>query len=751
MKKIFSIFSKHSLVIKSLTCLLFLSGSAFVMILTAFNSNPQNQEGLGLWQIPVQLEKQFFDWRYRNHLKKKKRTVSPHAILAAIDEKSLMKIGRFPWSRRVWVDIIHKLGSFGAKIIAFDVIFSEEEISCNDNPDQAFAQALSSFPAGTENIIISYAKTHLPSLATPEFPPTLYHTLLESRQKDDQTHPPSFVKRSTFPISQFTEREVGLGFIDMQDDQDGVFRHYSALANIISPEEKNETGLSQLFPSLGLLSYIRYADDPVSVQIEKNAQSTLIKTQKGELELDDHAATRLRYRGIKNSFTQISLSNIIESPLTDPQMTKLISNKAVFIASTAFAAHDFRNSPVQSKMPGVLFHMNFLDMLSEGRFFKAREKSLSLSLALLALSSLFLLIVQRFKIAPVNFLTAFVLMGASFALDALYFLPAGLEIKLLSCLFSIFILYLSNAAIHFYQVSKEKKAIRGTFSHYLSPSIVNEMLSHPSKLKMGGEKKDITVFFSDVRDFTSISEKLQPHQIAYCLNQYMNEMTSILFSHKGTLDKYIGDAIVAYWGAPIVFRNHPTLAVKAALEMIEILPKINKNFESQGYPLFQVGIGINTGECSVGNMGSDQVFSYTALGDHMNLGARLEGLCKFYGAQIIISESTFNRLETSLKQKILFRHLDLVRVKGRTQSVHIYEILASYHLLHRRPEDINIYRKAWHCLQQKQFSTAIELSKNFLLRYPHDKACQHLLAKSQVYIQNPPGSDWDGATIMDSK
>ena len=751
MKKLLKVFFRRSLYMRILISLLLLMGSALMMILTTFNSHPIDQERLGIWQIPIQLENQFFDWRYKNYLEKKEKTISPHTILAAIDERSIMEIGRFPWSRKTWVDVVEKLGSFGAKVIAFDIIFSEEEVSCHDHPDRAFAQALSTFPPGPDNIIIGYAKTPHSSLAISKFPDILYHTLLESHQQSDQTYPPSFIKSSTFPISTLTERNIGLGFIDMQDDRDGVFRHYSVIANIISPEDMKEVGLSQFFPSFGLLSYMRYTNDSISAHVSQNSKNAWIKTKRGTLELDAYASTHLRYRGSEDYFSQVSILDIIQSPSSDPKMTELISGKVVFIASTAFAAHDFRNSPIQPKMPGVFFHMNLLDMLSEGRFFQPREKSLLISMIMLTISSILLFILQRWKITLLNFITTCALISGNYLLDTLYLLPMGMEIKLLSCLISLSLFYLWNAAINFYQVNKEKKEIRGTFSHYLSPSIVDEMLAHPEKLKMGGEKKDITVFFSDVRDFTSISEKLQPYQLTYCLNQYMNEMTSILFDYKGTLDKYIGDAIVAYWGAPIVLKNHPNLAVQASIKMIETLPEINEKFKSQGYPLFQVGIGINTGECSVGNMGSNQVFSYTAIGDNMNLGARLEGLCKFYGAQIIISEATLNRLNPNLKQKIIFRHLDLVKVKGKEQSVHIYEILASYHPLYQHPKDVSLYHQAWDCLQKQKFSETIQLCQAFLSQHPKDQACNHLLTQGKIYLKNPPKENWDGARIMDSK
>ena len=187
--------------------------------------------------------------------------------------------------------------------------------------------------------------------------------------------------------------------------------------------------------------------------------------------------------------------------------------------------------------------------------------------------------------------------------------------------------YSWNTFLNFYLTNGEKSAIRGTFSSFVSPAVVDQMLDNPDMVKVGGERKNITVFFSDVRDFTSISEKLTPEELAHALNIYMGAMTDIIFQNQGTLDKYIGDAIVAFWALPLTLKIMLTTPVRRARKMIEKLPEVNERFKEEGLPLFKHGIGLNTGDCSVGNMGSDNIFQYTALGDNMNLGARLECPC----------------------------------------------------------------------------------------------------------------------------
>lgn len=277
------------------------------------------------------------------------------------------------------------------------------------------------------------------------------------------------------------------------------------------------------------------------------------------------------------------------------------------------------------------------------------------------------------------------------------------------------------------------------------------MLAHPDQVKIGGEKKNITVFFSDVRDFTTISEKLTPEQLSHCLNRYMGVMTKILFDNYGTLDKYIGDAIVGFWGAPVEVKDHAYYAIKASLAMIEALPAINEEFERDGYPLFKFGIGLNTGDCSVGNMGSDLIFNYTALGDHMNLGARLEGLCKFYGVQLNISEFTLAALSDEQRQQFKIRMLDKVRVKGKEKAVTIYEVLHNFHPFYTDIESFEIYHTAFELYLNKQFDKAREIFNSLHEKYTEDKSCKRMLEYCQNYLENPPNVDWDGVITFTTK
>ncbi len=724
--------------------------SALIIVLSFVAPNP-GENDTSLDKLPYSYESWFFDYRYTKFLRQNKLPKSPHAMLAQIDDDSIKKLGRFPWSRKVWIDLIHKLQKLGAKVIAFDVIFPEPERSCNLDMDGLFANTIGAFEQGAENIIVSYMRTQIRNYSSPELPDIMYNFLIDTTQEKGVVSRPWFIDFRTFPIEKILSTEPGLAYIDMTNDPDGVFRNYAMYANILAPTDTDGHASNdiQLMPSLGLLAYERYTKDKIKVHMRNEFGS--LTTTKGELEVNKYGGLKLNFRGDKEAFHNIPIYKILESDNDDPEMLEAIKGKVVFIGSTAQAAHDFRNTALDPYLPGVYLHMTAVDMLAEGRYFKPFEESAKYTWILLILGALVILMVQQFDNAIFDIFGSGGAIAAVVLLDYYYFLPNGYEIKLFSILLCYLMLYAWDTALSFYMANKEKRHIRGAFSRYVAPSIVDEMLDSPDKLKTGGERKDITVFFSDVRDFTSISEKLTPSELSTCMNHYMNKMTNILFETKGTLDKYIGDAIVGYWGAPVEIEGHAYLGVGAAVKMIEALPEVNEDFKEMGFPEFKVGIGLNTGVCSVGNMGSDLIFSYTALGDHMNLGARLEGLCKPYGAQILISEFTLERLSDEQKSEFVIRALDKVRVKGKEKPVKIFEVLHANHHMISDSYSLEMFNEAYEAYLAKNFDKSIDILKPILEKYPHDVPSNRIKDACTGYLNDPPPADWDGVTTFKTK
>ncbi len=324
----------------------------------------------------------------------------------------------------------------------------------------------------------------------------------------------------------------------------------------------------------------------------------------------------------------------------------------------------------------------------------------------------------------------------------------GLWMNITYPVFNLVLVYLGITGYRYMTEEKEKKKIRGTFQLYLTGSVIEEMLKHPEKLKLGGEKKDLTVLFSDIRRFTSISEGMTPEALVKLLNEYLSHMTDVVFKYDGLLDKYIGDAIMAIWGAPLDQPDHVQRACHAGLGMMEELRKLCRKWGTEGLPLLNIGVGINTGPMVVGNMGSHRRFNYTVIGDSVNTGSRLEGLNKIYGTNIIISEMVYERVQNDF----LVRELDLVRVKGKDRPVKIYELLGGTRKV--SPEHSFLAKEFESALEEyrnRNWSRAQVACKDILARVPQDGPAKLYLERCSMLSGNPPPEDWDGVYTFTTK
>jgi adenylate cyclase len=685
-------------------------------------------------------EDRFYDLRMKITLEED--AMDDRIVLASIDDNSLTKMGRWPWSRTIWKDVIGKMQHYGAKVIAFDVFFSEPEKACNaESPDIVMARALTEFQSVPGNkVIIPYSLSDHESDGYAEVPDMLYNFIMDTKQAQGINLIQKWVGNNVFPIEKILDTEVALGHIGVEEDADGIFRHYPVVANVDT----------LYLSSLALMAYELYTEDSPVLEMPTIGEHKL-KMKSGNLSLNYKGEAKVRWIGGRTSFPEVSIYELLQAKDDDKEMHKKLNGKIVMVGSTAFGAFDLRHTPVDPMLPGVYFHMNMIHMLLEGLFYVPELDSTLYSWIILLSGTLIIIIVMMFGNAILDLLMVNAIAIGFFLLDTYVLLPKGYEIKLFFAIFSPVACYSWSTFLHFYLASKEKKYIKGTFSRFVAPAIVDQMLANPDKVKIGGEKKEITVFFSDVRDFTSISEKLTPEELSTCLNQYMGVMTDILFENYGTLDKYIGDAIVAYWGAPLDVENHAYHAVKSALLMIDKLPVVNERFKEQGFPLFEHGIGLNTGVCSVGNMGSDKIFSYTALGDNMNLGARAEALCKYYGVQLNITEYTKNAISPEHQKEFKFRILDKVRVKGKEIPVTLWEVLDKAHCLYDDPQGLEDYMEAFQAYQNQEFQRAVDLLRPLVEKYSNDKSCKRVLEFSEGFIEVPPPTNWDGVFTHTSK
>lgn len=347
----------------------------------------------------------------------------------------------------------------------------------------------------------------------------------------------------------------------------------------------------------------------------------------------------------------------------------------------------------------------------------------------------------------------------TYSINLLLFKNYFLDLSLIYPFLALLLCYVLSEVYRNLIIEKKSRFLKKAFSSYVSPELVNIIIKNPDTLKLGGEKRTITVLFSDIRGFTTLSEQLLPEQLVMFLNNYLDPMTKIVLKHRGMLDKYIGDAIMAVYNAPVEIPEHAKEAVLTAIEMIKELKSLNEKFVKSGFPEIDIGIGINTGEAVIGNMGTKTRFDYTAIGDTVNLASRLEGLNKIYGTRIIISENTFNALKetnnltgesTALraiqppsmiqgsKFKVQIRELDLIRVKGRKEPVKIYEVIENNDF----EPAVKEFEKALDLYRNCKFKEAMEIFSKIKEKF-NDKASSVYEERCRFYIQNPPPSDWD--------
>jgi len=313
---------------------------------------------------------------------------------------------------------------------------------------------------------------------------------------------------------------------------------------------------------------------------------------------------------------------------------------------------------------------------------------------------------------------------------------------------NLILTYLGITGYRYWTEEREKKKIRGAFQYYLTASVVEQMLKNPDKLRLGGEKKDLTVLFSDIRGFTTISEHMPPETLVKFLNEYLTKMTDIVFKYDGLLDKYIGDAIMAIWGAPLDQPDHAHRACYTALEMVDALGVLQKKWTAEGMPLLNIGIGINAGPMVVGNMGSSRRFDYTVMGHSVNLGSRLEGLNKVYKTNIIVSEMTYERV----KEEILGRELDSVRVVGMDQPVRIYELIVRRSQASAEQKvRVDEFQAALAHYKDRQWPGALRAFQAILEKQPQDGAAKLYVERCKTLEKNPPPMDWSGVYNLTTK
>jgi adenylate cyclase len=537
-------------------------------------------------------------------------------------------------------------------------------------------------------------------------------------------------------------------FIDLLNASrsNGSVAYLSENDAIVRRAEPFTKYLGRFYPFLGLQAYLQ-AEEIENIELSAGNDSLFLYSKAGDfvngIPIDEKGLINITYHGMLDKFRVIPYYQVLEKQL-EPGFFR---DKYVFIGTDVAGLFDLRATPLGNAFAGVGIHTNLLQTVLSSSYITRLSKPETVSCVFL-LAFLTIIIVHRFKLTTAIISILFLLL-LSFLVSQLVFESDRFYIQqfplILSAVISLIVMY----AYKYNTEEKDKRMIRGAFSQFVNKSVVDDLLADPSKLKLGGEKKDCSVFFSDVAGFTTISEQLEPEKLVFLLNAYLTDMTNIIFENNGMIDKYIGDAIMAVYGAPVSTGNHAVQSCRSALQQQTRLTALRAELMAEGYPELIARMGINTGDMVVGNMGSQDYFNYTVMGDSVNLAARLEPANKDYDTLIMIGANTYEMA----KDEIYARQLDLMIVKGKTEPIKVYELMGM------KDEDfsdnnkslIEHFNTGYALYLNRQWQDAINSFEKALNIIPNDGPSKLYVERCLAYAENEPDASWSGVYTKTSK
>jgi len=700
-----------------------------------------------------QLSDMLYDYRLRLTMP---QTVDDRIVILDIDEKSLKEEGRWPWSRDRLGLLMDKLfDKYGVAVVGFDVVFAEKDESSglrvlqklgqSQLKDDARYQAtlaqirpqleydkLFASKIKNRNVVLGYYLTDKKGsisgmLPEPAFPAGSF-----------QGRPITFTVMNGYGsnLPELQQAAAGAGHFNPSVDSDGMVRRVPMLTEYDGA----------YYESLSLAMVRTLLGHPPMLPgfAEGNASGYAglewleLDSPIGSLKIPvDHDVTTLvPFRGNAGSFRYISIADVLHDRVDLAQL----KDKIILVGTTAPGLLDLRATPVSEVYPGVEVHANMIagildQNLKERPAYMVGAEVIWLLLIGIALS--FLLPQLGPAKAMLLIASIFVVnMGLSIASWQYgnILMPVANSLVMIALMFAV------DMSYGYFVESRTKRQITGLFGQYVPSELVDEMSKNPGSVSMEGESREMTILFSDVRSFTTISEGLDAKELTLLMNEFLTPLSRIVYKHRGTIDKYMGDCIMAFWGAPLPDPTHARNAIIAGLEMLATLKTLQPHFKERGWPEIHIGVGINTGRVSVGNMGSEVRVAYTVMGDEVNLASRLEGITKQYGVGIIVGENTRN-----LVKEFLYRELDHVRVKGKDKPVAIYEPVALASDASKALQDeVRLFHEVRRLYRKQDWDQA-ELQLMNLQRISPNNALYEMYAKRVVsFRKTPPGSDWDG-------
>lgn len=697
-------------------------------------------------------------------------TIDPKVVIVDIDEKSLAEVGRWPWGRNRLAGMVDELfDRQKVAIVGFDVVFAEPDDSSGLKRLREMAQSELKDTAGFQERLaqlqssLDYDAVFARSLE--KRPVVLGYYLTSDRdgrksgalpapvmtREALQGRPIAFTSWDGYGanLPQLAKAAPAAGYFNSITDGDGVVRSIPLVAE----------HAGAYYESLALAMFRMLIGQPTVEpgfprdrfvgRSYMGLESILLKqgTRQLAIPVDARVATLVPFRGpggaTGGSFQYVSASDLVARRLPEGAL----KDKIVLVGTTAPGLLDLRVTPVGETYPGVETHANVISGLMDGKMFVKPDYSAGYEVVILLVAGLALAFLLPLLSATVAVLVSVGVVALLFALNYWLFMAHGLVMPLASALVMAGTAFALNMSYGYFVESRSKRELANLFGTYVPPELVDEMVKDPDSYSMKAASKELTVMFCDMRGFTNLSEKMEPTQLQELLNAVFSRLTGIIRANRGTIDKYMGDCVMAFWGAPVEMADHAALAVKTAREMSQAVHEINREHQAKGIPPIGVGIGLNTGTMCVGDMGSDIRRSYTVIGDAVNLGSRLEGLSKVYGVDIVVSE-------TARKQApdFAWQELDRVRVKGKEQAVGIFHPVAPAQGLDKQTaEELRTWAAFLKSYRAQDWDQC-DLQLLNLQRLGAKKYLYELYSErvaSMRLLPFDPG--WDGATNFETK
>ncbi len=716
-------------------------GLAFAVALLVIIITQEDILKLGIIR---RLELASIDYRFESRGTNTRMKDSANVVIVEISEESFASMPkRWPWPRSYYAHLLRNLKAAGARVVGIDLILGGNDVYSYANDDslrRAIIETDIAVIAGKTEVV---GGLYMHTTSTENFG------------------------------NIFFSVDSALGIVNIRNDADGVYRRYS-------PFFGTNTGLR--VPTFAFALLNKYFGYP-ALTVAENLSDEFIFADRS-IPKYDPTSMLINFYGPDHTFRRVKFVDVIDddtfttneereqgeeiNTFSDPDYGYLydstFTGKIVLIGSTVPEDHDL--FPVafargiqagDNLMYGVEIHANVIESVLREDFLTKQSVSGEILLVIL-LTVLTFLVTSSLKSSKTRHHYLVELNGFLFAVAEVFavgyvalwvFNNHGYLMTVISPVLGVVAGYFSSTAYHFVVERKQRMLIKTMFSTYVNPTVVEDLIRNPEKLALGGERKELTVLFSDIEGFTTMSEGMQPEQLVGLLNEYLSAMTEIVFNNDGTLDKYEGDAVMAFWGAPIAQRDHALRACSSALQMQAALVRIRDQWKQQGRPSINVRIGINTGEMVVGNMGGMGKFDYTVIGDSVNLASRLEGANKQYRTGIMVSERTYELV----RGHIVGRELDMIAVQGRTEPLRIFELMweQNAHAPEGETRFLEHYHKALGLYRERRWDIAQTAFETCLRMKPEDYVSRLYAERSAHYKTQPPPEHWDGIFVMTSK